>query len=92
MRLKMVCCLSLGRAFGLDEFKSFQHLKAIFRDFYIALTFLFTFCVKTKSKSQPGSRAMLIKAIKAHELLLGDLCSIRSAPAQMHLEPNLQKT
>ena len=44
----------------LDEFKSFQQVKAIFRDFYTALTFLFTFCVKTKSKSLPGSKALTI--------------------------------
>ena len=53
----------MGNAFKNDllfdpdlsgEFKSFQHFKSIFNDFYTALTFLFTFCVKTKSKSLPG--------------------------------------
>jgi hypothetical protein len=56
--------LTLGKLEAWDEFKSFQHSNSIFRDFYTALTFLFAFCVKTKTKSLPGSRAWQVNMAK----------------------------
>jgi len=74
------------------EFKSFQHLSAIFSGFHTVpagnrLNFLLPFCFKTKRKSPSGLRTMFesVQSLK----MAGNFLVTNSLPTQNHIEPKL---